>query len=243
MPKTYNIRWSAKDTKQLSGKVRTFNTKRTKLIKLVPELEDILPPKANVSELRSSITTRKDFNKVIARLDRFLVKGAEDTITTEGGVVTTKYQLNELKIQQRTINQYRASQRKKADVSTERGTMGAINKMNLRPKTLKVEKASKEMWDSLVKSYERQSMDTYYNERDEIYKKNYLTALKNVFGDIDNDVIETVEGMEAKDVVDMFYYDPNLQIDFLYPVDDESTADSLRFYKQTLNEYLSQMKT
>lgn len=244
MPKTYNIKWRAKDAKQLSGKVRTFNAKRTKLIKLVPELEDILPPKQNVKELRESILTRNDFNKVLARLDRFLVKGAEDTITTEGGVVTTKYQINELKIQQRTINQIRAAKREKADPSTLRGTMGSIKKMNLRPKTLNIDKAQKESWDNIVNIYEKQSMDKYYKEHDELYKENYLKALKKTYGTFAGyeEIRKLIESLPPSTVVDMYFFDPNLQMDFLYPIPGEDVNKDFEFYVNSLNDYLDTME-
>lgn len=244
MPKTYNIKWSAKDAKKLSGKVRSFNTKRTKLIKLVPELEDILPPRANVNELRESILTRNDLNKVLARLDRFLIKGAEDTITTEGGIVTTKYQINELKIQQRTINQIRAAKREKADPSTLRGTMGSIKKMNLRPKTLDIDKAKKESWDNIVNTYEKQSMDKFYKEHDELYKENYLIALEKVYGSFAGykEVEELVKNLPANTVVDMYFFDPNLQMDFLYPIPGEDASKDFEFYVNSLNDYLASMK-
>lgn len=240
MPKRSDIKWRKADQTKLSRTVGKFNAKRTRLIKIVPELEQFLPPKMNVQNLKTGISTRNDFNKTINRLERFLVKGAEDMVTTEGGVQTTKYQINELKIQQRTINQYRAKARKEANVSTEKGTMGAIKKMNLRPLTKNIEKTPKEMWDKLVNSYERQSMDTYYSSRDEMYKRNYLNAFKQTLANEIPDVYEKVSKMKAEDVVNMYYYDPNLQLDFFYPVEGENQTNMGRWYRDTFESYIKE---
>lgn len=235
MPKGNNIKWRKADETKLSRTVGKFNAKRTRLIKMVPELEDILPKKMSVKDLRDAISTRNDFNKTISRLERFLMKGAEDMVTTEGGVRTTKYQIKELQIQQRTINQYRAAQRKEANVSTEKGTMGSINKMNLRPLTRDVNKIKQEMWKSIVNSYEKQSMDTYYKQRDVKYKDNYLKALKNRFGNALKEDIKEIEEMKPEDVITMYYYDPNLQIDFVY--DPEEEENMVRWFHETFQDY------
>lgn len=101
MPRVSQIKWRDADKAELAKQVRRFNAKRTRLIKIVPELEDILPKKASVNEIRKNVVSRSDFNKQIASLKRFMEKGMEDTVTTKQGVVTTKYQLRELQIQKK----------------------------------------------------------------------------------------------------------------------------------------------
>lgn len=243
MPRVSQIRWRDADKAELAKRVRNFNAKRTRLIKLVPELVDILPPKASVAEIKSNIYSRSDFNKQINSLKRFMEKGMEDTVTTEQGVVTTKYQLNELQIQKKSINAKRAQTIKKQQPSTYKGTMGSINKRNLRPLKTDFQKVSKEMWDTIVNKMNRQYMDKYYNDSDERYKENYLRSLKNAYEGLDGfeEMYNRVEDMTAEDVVAMYYYDPNLQTDFNYPVDREEAQQNFTFVVDSFNNYLEKM--
>lgn len=242
MPRKSQIKWRESDKKALSQAVRNFNAKRTRLIKQVPELADILPKKQNVGELRNLVYNRSDYNKILNRLKRFMVKGATDVITTKEGVVTTKYQVRELNINKSIINRKRAQLRKKANVSTEKGTMGAIEKMNLRPKKLDPNKIRKSMWDEVVQNFERQSLESYYNDRDDLYKQNYLKAFTDAFGGLDTDnLYDVIDSLPSSTVIEMFYYDPNLQIDFLYPIDEEDAINNYQFYKDTLINYLEEM--
>lgn len=232
-----NIKWRNIDSKNLAKRVRAFNAKRTRLIKQVPELADILPAKVTVQELKANITTRSDFNKTIARLNRFMVKGAESTVTTKQGVVTTKYQIRELQINKAIINRRRAIMRKNENISLERGTTGSINKTNLRPKKLNVDAIGKSLWKEVVHNFEAQAMDTYYRKQDEKYKKNYLKAVKDAYGD-NAPILEKLEQLPGEVIADMFYYDPNLQIDFHYPIDEEDAAENYVFFEETFKDYL-----
>lgn len=234
MPSGSNIRWRETDLKSLSNAVRTFNAKRTKLIKQVPELQEILPQKASVKELKSSISTRADFNRVINRLDRFKKKDATKIVVTKEGVRTTKYQVREIQIQKSQINRKRAELRKKANVSTEKGTMGAIHKMNLQPKKSDYNKIPKANWNDFVKLMEKQSMDSYYTDKEKIYKENYLKAIANVYGK-NNSLYKFVKNIPPDILVSAYYDDPILQIEYVYPTGedlDSQRENVLEHWKQ-----------
>lgn len=234
MPKSSNIKWRQADKAKLSKTVGKFNSKRTRLINKVPELSEILPERQSVGELTSSIKTRNDFNKVINRLERFMKKGAEENVVTNTGVRTTKYQINELAIQHRQINQQRAKLRKERQPSTEKGTMGSIRKMNLKPKQNNAMNIPKHMWDRYVKGIERQTMDDYYNNSKFQYKMNYLKALMEWDNGADSDFVETIKKMSAEDVYNLYYYDSALQLDFWYSLEEHEIR------MEQMNEKLSQ---
>lgn len=166
-----------------------------------------------------------------------MVKGAESTVTTKQGVVTTKYQIRELQINKAIINRRRAIMRKNENISLERGTTGSINKTNLRPKKLNVDAIGKSLWKEVVHNFEAQAMDTYYRKQDEKYKKNYLKAVKDAYGD-NAPILEKLEQLPGEVIADMFYYDPNLQIDFHYPIDEEDAAENYVFFEETFKDYL-----
>ena len=203
-------------------------------------MEDVLPPKASVQDIKNNIISRGDFNREINSLKRFMEKGMENMITTKSGVRTTKYQLNELNIKKRTINQRRAKIIQEKGVSTYTGTMGSIRSRNLQPLQTDFQKVSKEMWNQIVAKIDRQYMDKYYNEQDERYKQNYLRSLQENYEGLPGykEFYDNVENMNASDVVDMYYADPNLQIEFNYPKDEEEAIQNLRFIYQSYANYM-----
>lgn len=239
MQKRFKIRWRDADQKALSNAVRKFNAKRTRLINKVPELEEFLPKKLNVKEIKSGIVTRKDYTNVINSIERFMRKGAEKPIITKEGVKLTVYEKKELQIKLRTINRRRTAERKKANVSTEKGTMGTIRANNLLPKPSNLDKIKKSDWDMFVKSVEKQSKNSYYYERDERYKANYIQGLRNVFGESADELIALVNLIPAEIIVQMQYDQPILQLDFFYdPLELEVKLEAITEY---LEKYLNKL--
>ena len=242
MAKKYNIKWRDADRAKLASRVRVFNAKRTRLIKQVPELEEFLPEKVSVKELKEQISTRSDYNSVIKRLNRFMIKGAENIVTTEAGVRTTRYELKETQLAIRNINQRRARMRAEANVSTYKGTMGSLKDMNLRPLKTKAEKISPEMWEKTKQSLKNRTLDSYYNDHDRLYKDNFLKAWDDAYGDSKEAarLRKRLEKIPADVIVNMYYYDPNLQIGFHYPTSDEEISQNLAWFENTLDNYMEE---
>lgn len=237
MSKKHNIKWRDSDRKALATAVRKFNSKRTKLLKVVPELEDFLPKKASVKEIKDSVRTRRDFNNELKSLERFLAKGAEKPIVTKEGVKTTQYQKRELRIKVNAINARRRAELKKAAPSTEKGTMGTIRENNLLPKNADINKVKKSDWAKYVESVEKQSKDSYSDERIERYKENYLKGLENAFGENGNHIKQLASQLSGDVLMDMYYNDPVLQLDFIYdPLEMEVKIESMEDH---LQEYLN----
>lgn len=216
MQKRYNIKWRESDEKELSKAVRKFNAKRTRLLKQVPELEEFLPPKQSVKALRESIKTRRDFRNEINSIERFMRKGEEKPIVTAEGVKTTAYEKKELGIKIRAINARRAAERKRANVSTEKGTMGTIRANNLQPKQVNIDKIKKSDWNKFVESVEKQARDSYSQEKYERYKENFIKGLENAFGESGAELITLAEQIDPETLSQMYFDDPILQIDFIY---------------------------
>lgn len=237
MPKRYNIKWRDSDRKALAIAVRKFNAKRTRLLKQVPELEDFLPKKASVKDIKDSVRTRRDFNNELKSLERFLVKGAEKPIVTKEGVKTTQYQKREIQIKVNAINARKRAELKKAAPSTEKGTMGTIRENNLLPKNADINKVRKSDWAKYVESVEKQSKDSYSDERIERYKENYLKGLETAFGEKGNRIKQLVSQLSGDVLMDMYYNDPVLQLDFIYdPLEMEVRIEAM---EEHLQEYLN----
>ena len=233
MQKRYNIKWRESDEKELSKAVRKFNAKRTRLLKQVPELEEFLPPKQSVKTLRESIKTRRDFRNEINSIERFMQKGAEKPIVTAEGVKTTAYEKKELGIKIRAINARRAAERKRANVSTEKGTMGTIRANNLQPKQVNIDKIKKSDWNKFVESVEKQARDSYSQEKYERYKENFIKGLENAFGESGAELVALAEQIDPETLSQMYFDDPILQIDFIYdPLEMQMKIDAMTEHLQ-----------
>lgn len=236
MPRQYNIKWRKQDKQKVANTVSQFNSKITRLLKKNPALKPYLPDRINAKELTKNIQTRSDFNREINSLGRFLKKGAETPITTDTGLRTTQWQRKEIGYKVANINRQRTAERKRANVSTFTGTMGTIQKNNLEPKQYDFNKIKPSDWDKFVQNVEKQVKENYFSEKNELYKQNYMTAISNVFNKEDSSkLLSIIQNIPAENLIDLFYSDPVLQIDFVYdPLEASVLAAHIENH---LNEY------
>ena len=94
------IRFTEKTNREINRVVRNFNAKIRRLEKISDDLE--LPDKTSIKELKQ-IKTRKELNRTLKRLKRYSKRGIEETITTKGGVTTSKYNLLNLKMENKRL--------------------------------------------------------------------------------------------------------------------------------------------
>lgn len=236
MPKRYNIKWSKSDQTRLSRAVQKFNAKLTRLGKQNPSLKPYLPERINVKEAKNKISTRNDYNNLLKSIDRFFRKGAAEAVETKGGVKTTKYELNELRIRTRAINTKRRNELRRAEISKYKGNQSVVDANNLRPKVFRPDNMDKRSWDKFVKSTEKQFRDNYYDEKYELYKQNYIKGLMNEFGEKGKSLINLVEQIPPDEFIDLYYNDPVLDITFIYdPIEQEQRLDNI---EKRLNDYI-----
>lgn len=239
MQKRSKIKWRKSDEQELAKAVRKFNAKRTRLINKFPEMEDFLPERLSVKDIKGDITTRNEFKNQIKSIERFMRKGAEKPIITETGIKTTAYEKKEVGIKVRAINVRKAHERKKADVSTEKGTMGTIRANNLLPKKYDIDKIKKSDWKKFKESVEKQNKDSYTDERYDRYKENYLKGLDNAFGARATRLKQMIEKIPPDVLVQMYYDEPILQIDFIYdPIEMEAKIEAM---EENLLDYIENL--
>lgn len=234
MQKVYNIKWREQDIKKLRREVQRFNSKRSRLIKNNPALEEFLPAKLSMKNLRESIETRRDFNNTVNSLGRFMKKDAAEPVITPQGIFTTKYELRELKNRVRAINIRKTYERKKADVSTEKGTMGTIEAMNLLPKQFNPETITPRDWEHFKQSVEKQSKGKYMVNKYAGYKQNYIAGAYAVYGSGADEIAELIEDVPPEIIMRWYYDDPVLSIDFHY---DPQEAE---FKRQIVIDHIKQ---
>ena len=83
------IRYDTKLSREIARTVRNFNAKVRRLERLKHEL---IPTRVSVAGLKEEFTDRADLQRRLRELKSFSKRGAEDIITTYGGVKTTRYE-------------------------------------------------------------------------------------------------------------------------------------------------------
>lgn len=216
MPRQSTIRWRESDRQNLNKEVRRFNAKLDRLARANPGIIESLPERLSVRKIKGEVSTRAELNRTYRSIDRFFKPGAADTITSEQGITITKYEKREIGIKVGIINRNRTIERKGADVSTEKGTMGSIKSQNLQPKSFNFDRIrpGKE-WDKFVESVEKQSKASYQKDKMEKYKENYLKTVKDNLGKKGDRLYDLIKGMDAKTLYEHYYDDPVLQIQFI----------------------------
>lgn len=220
MAKRYRIKWRLQDRKTLARTVKNFNAKITRLEKKHPELKEFLPEKISVKDLKSNIETRQDFNRQIKSLKRFSKRGAEKPVLSNSGITTTAWEKKEVGYKVALLNRKRKAEREKANVSTEKGTMGTIENAGLNPKKYDINSIEPSSWERFKKNVEKQIKSSYFDEKKELYKQNYIKAFINVFGSGFiigfESVLQKLKDMPADELVDLYYNDPVMELDFIY---------------------------
>lgn len=217
MARTGRIKWTRGDAQKVANLVRQFNAKITRITKKNPSIAKTLPERMNSQAIQQmySQLTRKDFNRWVASTMRFLRKGAEDVITTKAGVTTTRWQLNEIRYNLNAINAERRKRMERLQPSTTKGTMGAIKELELQPRINLSQSIIAQYWDRYVRGIEKQTLSSYVSTRAEQYKRNYLKAMRDAFGE-QPELESILAQIPAETVWEAYAQDPDLGINYSY---------------------------
>jgi hypothetical protein len=139
-------------------------------------------------------------------------------IKGESGQVVTKWEMDYYQAKVEKINRQRAAEREAGRISPDRGTMHSIKDNNLAEKKLDINKIRPgKAWDLFKQSVNNQARDNYYQEKADIYKKNYLRSIKANLGKDGKKLYDLVSKIPEKVIYESFYDDPVLQIGFTSP--------------------------
>lgn len=228
------IRYDKKLNQEINRTIKNFNQKIARLEKQEREL---LPSKITKKNLKESVYTRRELQRKLKELQRFSKRGAEDIITTRGGVRLTKYELNEIKRENarvkrnitREINRLRVEKPKifgKSQSATF-SQMGDTDYLNLvaRRKALEkdINKLSREEFERFTKLVEKTGRNQEYMNN--IFKENYFDMLTKTayYFDYDNDKLNMLKqklmSLKPNDFLKLFKEDKSIRaiLDY-YPV-------------------------
>lgn len=254
------IRYDKKLNQEINRTIKNFNQKIARLEK---QERDLLPSKITKKSLKSNVYTRKELQRKLKELQRFSTRGAEEVITTRGGVRLTKYKLNEIKRENarvkrnitREINRLKVEKPKifgKKQTSTY-SEMGDHDFLNLvaRRKALEkdVNKLSREEFERFTKLVEKTGRNQQYMNN--IFKENYFDMLTKTayYFDYDNEKLAYLKDrlmkLQPNDFLKLFKEDKSVRaiLDY-YPVvtnsfnainPDDIKEDVVNLYDNLIN--------
>lgn len=226
------IRWRRRDYAKLGRAVANFNKK---VLKADKSAAQFLPELKNYKNVKDSIQTRREFNRIVNSLSRINKADALDLVFTKSGEELTMWELNETRIQARIrlrqlnkeIEEYKTEATNNQLMGSER--IGEIKKEIEDIKNLETKKG----YDlkKLMGSIQKKGTSDYEFKMNVIFKNNYLAALK----DFENqpyydELIKTIKSLNPNEFYQLMK-DNNL-IDFLsadwYRLDRNKYSNLLR---------------
>ena len=222
------IRYDKKLNQEINKVVKNFNQKIARLEKMEKDL--ILPEKITKKDLKENYYTRSDLRRKLRELKRYSTRGIEETITTQGGVQLSKYELKNIQIESRRIKSNLTREIKRLQVSTPRvfgkeqaqtfSQMGDQYYLNLqaRRKALEKGKITKLSKEELLQ-YNKLLMKTrrnkeYYNNQFKENYKNMLTDLGYFYGYDNqklNELKNKIDKLESDKFLKLFREEKSIQ--------------------------------
>ena len=174
------IRWTRSDYAKLSNAVRRFNKKISELEALE---KDYLPEQYNYSELRDTIYSRRELNRIIRGLNRFTTKESQQQmIVLPSGEEISRWEYNELKKAMRRSTE-RITDLARDIVETDTNVMGDKEFKQL----LRTKESIQDLFNRSGYEFRRTAGRTekwgktdYELYRASIFRENFMNALKEM---------------------------------------------------------------
>ena len=228
------IRWKRGDYIKLSKAVASFNRK---VNKLTTDDSKYLPELRNYKEIKNSIMTRKELNRVVNSLKKFKAEGMEKKIELPSGQTLTKWEYNQMKLaRNRAIGKLQDERMGLVQKSFERpiGVMGnkrlrAINRTIDRYKGIEYQEGSnfKASLESLSKAGRFDAELLKFEQ----YRTNFMNALEEMstYDNYEELQYKLSQIKNPKDFYDFVRQSPELMDLFLY-YKDKATAQTYGGY-------------
>ena len=248
----WQYNWNARDDARLQKAVDNFNAKleRLKRAEKDPKIKAALPDRASVTQYKKWISTPEDLNRELSALRGFMKKGAEEIIEipeNKYNLKISKWQLEQMETRAAVINEQRAKRREEYGqlqatsggkplgytVAQGGAGFGSEADRGLDPIVPFTPSQGRTDLQAKYRTIMQGSMDTYWNKRDAIMKKNYLKALDDNFNPKDvRDIKEKIKSMPADEFYKRFLQD-QAKFEQAYPGDKEQYQQFLSRIRST----------
>ncbi len=248
MSRTYNIRWTENDSKEIARVCKNFNAKVSRLEKKYAGQDVVLPEKVSAKDLMNIIGTRRDLKRELKSLQRFSQRGAEEIVKapiTENTIYITKWQRTEMNRFKGIINAQRKTRYDMViDIQMEHrnkplgysvGEFGGMRQQEvnaLAPVNAFTEKMDKYELLKKFRSLRKHAQSDYFNRADKRLLENFLGAIDETFGEDAKELMDAIREMDFKEFYKKFKANPG---QFEYASDVPEDAD--------LKGYLEELKS
>lgn len=172
------IRWTSKDSNKLTKAINKFNREISSAIKT-----EYLPKKAKYGDIREHITSRREFNRVIASLNRASTDNLTNTTELASGEKVTQWEYNEL--MQKRIQAGENLLNELEDINKNRVKSGNLymgqERISEIQDTLEFLDKTTENLENFKKARKRLvniSRTDYQLAKDKLFMENFYTALE-----------------------------------------------------------------
>lgn len=181
------IRWSRSDYISLGKAVASFN----KAVGRMTDTGIIVPEMQSYSELKSSISTRQELNRVISSMKRFTNPMKQQGVRLESGLVITKWEQSEINKAQKRATRRMTRELAGIEATSTYGT--GVSSANEIKSTL-------EMFDRIFKS---SSSDQFRRRTSVLYNQGRLDYDMKKARIFQENFISAYEKMGRKEVVEL----------------------------------------
>lgn len=230
------IRWKRGDYIKLSKAVASFNRKVDRLTSIDAKY---LPDTRNYKELKKSIMSRKELNRVINSLKKFKTEGMEKIVELPSGQKLTKWEYNQLKLaRNRAISKLQEEARgiiNSDDLFTAPSEMMGNKRFKEISRTIDryqgIEKQKGSNFESSLESLFKASRFDADLVKFEQYKNNFMNALEEMttYDNFEELQYKLSQIKNPKDFYEYIQQSPELMDLFLY-YKDKATAQTYGGY-------------
>ena len=173
------IRWKKSDYLRLGKAVANFNRQVIKADKANKMAVNFLPELKKYKNVKDSITTRREFNRVINSLSRINKADALDLIYLKSGEEISNWEYQETKRQAKILE--RNLQKEIEEYKVKEGLMGneRIGEIKATLQNLQdFEMKKGHEYKELMKEIQKKGTTDWQFKMQVVFKENYLSALK-----------------------------------------------------------------
>ena len=242
------IRWTRSDYLKLSYAVRQFNKKISELEVLD---KNVLPEEFDYKELRDTIYSRRELNRIIKALKRINRESQQRIVKLEGGKEITKWELSELKKAQKRATRT-LTEKARDVVESDTNVMGDAEFKQL----LRTKESIEDLFNRTGSEFKRTSERAltygkldYELWRASVFRDNYMQALKEMSSyknyKILKDKLESIENpiqfynyIKQSDILQdlfLFYKDKATSQTYGGFVDNQEAFDTAIFEQLGIN--------
>lgn len=224
------IKWREKDIKKLKNKVKSFNSKISRELTKGTD-NSILPKKVSFKELKKRIITREDYNREFDLLDDFTNRYALKVEKTNRGGKVPLWLKRQTNTKLKEINKRRKEQmkiyeslpltdrNKPIDKQTQFYRDSNLNQF--KPKTVNWENKSTKDIEKFIEGLKEYEITK--EQKDKLYRENYYTSIRENYSPSQaEEIIKILDDIETDVLVNKYYTDLNLNIDFNYEESDRN---------------------